>query len=155
VILRLRWPPLFERRVYLLLRSRWRRWSIYRYMWLATMNFADLDRTRSNGTQYQPVLLSVRSMRAVDRVRARMLAGQIVDDWGQVSERLCQTFGATDCRVRSISSRPHEVDLWFLIDDPLQKIVPPHLPEYGPQGTWYRRALCGTPHAIWASWTAA
>jgi S-DNA-T family DNA segregation ATPase FtsK/SpoIIIE len=127
--LRLRWPELFEQHVYLVVRSRWRRWSIYRYKWPATMNFADLDRTRSDGSQYQPVLRSVHSTRAVDRVQARMLAGQVIDDWGKVSDRLCQTFGAEDCRVRSVPGRPHEVDLWFLIHDPLQAIVPPYQPE--------------------------
>ena len=126
VTLRLRWPVVFERRVYLVLRSRWRRWSIYRYKWPATMNFADLDRLRRDGSQYQPVLLNVRSTRAVDRVRARMLAGQIVEDWGKVSDRLCQTFGSQDCRVRSVPGRPHEVEAWFLIQDPLQQIVQPH-----------------------------
>jgi DNA segregation ATPase FtsK/SpoIIIE, S-DNA-T family len=98
VILRLRWPTVYEQRVSLILRSRWRRWSIYRYKWPATMNFADLDRTRHDGRQYQPVLRTVRSNRAVDRVRARMLAGQVVEDWGKVADRLCQTFGAVDCR---------------------------------------------------------
>ena len=36
--IRLRWPALFERWIYLPLRSRWRRWSIYRYKWPATMD---------------------------------------------------------------------------------------------------------------------
>jgi S-DNA-T family DNA segregation ATPase FtsK/SpoIIIE len=129
VTVRLRWPAWYEQHVSLVVRSRWRRWSIYRYKWPATMNFADLDRTRSDGTQYRPVLKSVHSTRCVDRVRVRMLAGQIVEDWGKVSDRLCQTFGAEDCRVRSVPGRPHEVELWFLIDDPLRDVVPPHPPE--------------------------
>jgi hypothetical protein len=53
VTVRLRWPAWYERRVALVVRSRWRRWSIYRYKWPATMNFADLDRTRTDGTQYR------------------------------------------------------------------------------------------------------
>jgi S-DNA-T family DNA segregation ATPase FtsK/SpoIIIE len=126
VAVRIRWPAFFERRIRLVLRSRWRRWSIYRYKWPATMDFAELNRYRSNGTQYAPVLLSVHSTRSVDRVRARMLAGQVVEDWGKVSDRLCQTFGAQDCRVRSIPGRPHEVELWFLINDQLEQIVEPH-----------------------------
>jgi len=129
VTVRLRWPAWYEHHVSLVIRSRWRRWSIYRYKWPATMNFADLDRLRRDGSQYQPVLRSVHSTRAVDKVRARMLAGQIVEDWGKVSDRLCQTFGATDCRVRSVPGRPHEVDLWFLINDPLEHIVEPLPPE--------------------------
>jgi S-DNA-T family DNA segregation ATPase FtsK/SpoIIIE len=55
-----------------------------------------------------------------------MLAGQVVEDWGKVSDQLYQTFGAQDCRVRSVPGRPHEIELWFLIDDPLQRIVEPH-----------------------------
>ena len=123
--IRLRWPGFFERWVWLPLRSRWRRWSIYRYKWPATMDFAELNRYRSDGTQYEPVLLSVQSTPDVDRVRARMLAGQVVVDWGKVSDRLCQTFGAQDCRIRSILGRPHEVEAWFLINDPLQQVVEP------------------------------
>jgi S-DNA-T family DNA segregation ATPase FtsK/SpoIIIE len=157
--LRLRWPELFECRVYLMVRSRWRRWSIYRYKWPATMNFADLDRVRRDGTQYQPVLRSVHSTRAVDRVRARMLAGQVVEDWGKVADRLCQTFGAQDCRVRSIPGRPHEIEAWFLINDPLQQIVQPHphdvpvrldaLPiGLGEDGEIYRLPLLGSHVAI-------
>ena len=74
--IRLRWPAFFERWIRLPLRSRWRRWTIYRYKWPATMDFAELNRYRSNGTQYEPVLLTVPSTRDLDRVRARMLAGR-------------------------------------------------------------------------------
>ena len=87
------------------------------------MDFAELNRYRSDGTQYDPVLLTVKSTRDLDRVRARMLAGQVVEDWGKVSDRLCQTFGAQDCRVRSVPGRPHEIEAWFLINDPLQQVV--------------------------------
>ena len=59
VAIRFRWPAFFERRIRLPLRSRWRRWSIYRYKWPATMDFAELNRYRSDGTQYEPVLLTV------------------------------------------------------------------------------------------------
>ena len=59
------------------LRVRWRRWSIYRYKWPATMDFADLDRYRSDGRQYAPVLGKVTCTQTVDVVRARMLAGQV------------------------------------------------------------------------------
>jgi hypothetical protein len=55
-----------------------------------------------------------------------MLAGQVVEDWGKVSDRLCQTFGAQDCRVRSVPGRPHEIEAWFLTNDPLQEVVEPH-----------------------------
>jgi S-DNA-T family DNA segregation ATPase FtsK/SpoIIIE len=58
-------------------------------------------------------------------VRARMLAGQVAEDWGKVSDRLCQTFGAQDCRVRSVPGRPHEIEAWFLVNDP-QEVIRPH-----------------------------
>ena len=152
---RVRWPGFFDRRIWLPLRSRWRRWSIYRYKWPATMDFAELNRSRSNGTQYEPVLLTVTSTRDLDRVRARMLAGQVVEDWGKVSDRLCQTFGAHDCRVRSVPGRPHEIEAWFLINDPLQQVIRPHEHEVpvrldglpvglGEDGKVYRLQLLGS-----------
>jgi DNA segregation ATPase FtsK/SpoIIIE, S-DNA-T family len=61
----------------------------------------------------------------VDRVRLWMLPGQTVEDWAKVSDRLCQTFGAQDCRVRTVPGRPHELELWFLTVDPLVEPVQP------------------------------
>jgi S-DNA-T family DNA segregation ATPase FtsK/SpoIIIE len=153
--IRSRWPASFERWIRLPLRSRWRRWSIYRYKWPATMDFAELNRYRSNGTQYEPVLLTVSSTADLDRVRARMLAGQVIEDWGKVSDRLCQTFGAHDCRVRSVPGRPHEIEAWFLINDPLQRVIQPREHEVpvrldglpvglGEDGKVYRLQLLGS-----------
>ena len=122
--IRFRSPEFYERRVALLIRSRWRR-SMYAAKWSPTMDFAELVGRRDTGARYEPVLLSVSSNRCVDRVRVRMLAGQVVEDWGKAADRLCQTFGAHDCRVRSVPGRPHEVELWFLISDPLGAVVEP------------------------------
>ena len=123
-LLRWRRPDLFERFVYLVARSRWRRFALYRYRWPASMDTAGLNRIRG-GVQYLPTLKSVRSTRSVDRVRLRMLPGQTVEDWAKVSDRLCQTFGAQDCRVRTVRGRPHELELWFLVADPLVEPVEP------------------------------
>lgn len=123
-VLRWRRPELFERFVVLIARSRWRRFAIYRYRWPASMDTAGLNRLRG-GVQYHPALKSVRSTRSVDRVRVKMLPGQTVEDWAKVSDRLCQTFGAEDCRVRSLPGRRHELELWFLIFDPLVEPVEP------------------------------
>jgi S-DNA-T family DNA segregation ATPase FtsK/SpoIIIE len=41
-----------------------------------------------------------------------------------VGERLAQTFGAQDCRVRTTKTR-HRLELWFLTDDPLTDPVTP------------------------------
>jgi S-DNA-T family DNA segregation ATPase FtsK/SpoIIIE len=54
-----------------------------------------------------------------------MLASQVVDDFGREAERLGQTFGSIDTRVRSVPGRPHEVECWFLTDDPLTEVVEP------------------------------
>ena len=51
VAIRFRRPGFFERWIRLPLRSQWRRWSVYRYKWPATMDFAELNRYRSNGTR--------------------------------------------------------------------------------------------------------
>src|SRR5215217_391525 len=121
---RIRYPEVYERRVHLVIRSRWRG-SMYAGKWRAGMDLAGLSQRRDNGALYEPVLLSVRSTRSVDVVRVRMLAGQVVEDWGKVSDRLCQTFAAVDCRVHSVAGRPHELELLFLAVDPLQAIVEP------------------------------
>ena len=121
---RLRWPHSFERRVGLVLRGRWRRWSVYRWKWQASIDTAGLNAHRQ-GVEYLPALLTVCSTRSVDRVRVRMLPGQTQADWAKVVDRLCQTFGAQDARVRSVSDRPHELDLWFLTTDPLLSEVTP------------------------------
>lgn len=119
------WRPALGLRWRLVLRSRWRRFSIYRYKWPATMDMVDLNKTRRDGTAFAPVLGLVNSTLTADVVRARMLAGQTVEDWGRVSDGLCQTFGAVACRVRSIPNRPHHVDLTFLISDPLVEPLEP------------------------------
>lgn len=44
-------------------------------------------------------------------------------------DRLAQTFGALDCRVRSVRRRRQMVELWFLTDDPLEATVAPFEPD--------------------------
>ncbi len=76
-------------------------------------------------SQYEPVVLTSAPPACWTGVRARMLAGQVVDDWGKVANRLCKTFGAADCRVQSVPGRPHELECWFLISDPLEDVIRP------------------------------
>lgn len=164
VWLRWRHPAVFDRWVSLMLRGRWRRFSRYRFRWPAAMDTASLDTTRA-GAQYLPTLKGVTSTRSVDRVRVRMLPGQTVTDWAKVSDRLRQTFGAQDCRVRSVRRRPHELELWFLTSDPLTEPVAP-LPADQPvnldalpvalceDGTVYRLRLRGS-HVLIAGATGA
>jgi hypothetical protein len=58
----------------------------------------------------------------MDKITVRMLPGQRVQDYVDVADRLAQTFGALDCRVRTCRN-PHRVQLWLLICDPLAAAV--------------------------------
>jgi S-DNA-T family DNA segregation ATPase FtsK/SpoIIIE len=127
VVWRLRWPGSFEPHVSLRFRSWWRGHRIYRGRWTKAMDTAGLTKER-HGTDYVPPLLRVRSTRSVDRVLVRMLAGQTVEDYGAVADRLAQTFGAHACRVRSVPKRRHQVELWLLVNDPLDQPVRPFPP---------------------------
>src|SRR5215210_8909051 len=123
--IRFRWPGWFQRWVRLPLLSWWRRFAIYARKWPAAVEFGGLAKTNKAGNTFLPVLLRVRSTGTVDKVRVRMLAGQVVDDFGTAAERLGQTFGSIDTRVRSVPGRPHEVECWFLNRDPLHQVVEP------------------------------
>jgi S-DNA-T family DNA segregation ATPase FtsK/SpoIIIE len=67
----------------------------------------------------------VRSTGAVDRLTVRMLAGQVLADYVAAGDRLAQTFGAMDARVRSDPEHPNHAVLWLLHKDPLTRPVPP------------------------------
>lgn len=58
-----------------------------------------------HSTDYVPPLLAVKSNRWMDKVTVRMLPGQRVQDFVDVADRLAQTFGAHDCRVRTTATR--------------------------------------------------
>jgi S-DNA-T family DNA segregation ATPase FtsK/SpoIIIE len=70
-------------------------------------------------------------------------------------DRLGQTFGTLDCRIRSVPHRVHEVELWLLVQDPLAHIVQPFEPGEDPlhdglpvaqaeDGSVWRLQLLGT-----------
>ena len=99
-------------------RGVWRAATVYRYLWQPAMVTTALA-VRVEGTEYLPKMVSVRSTGSVDVVRVRMLPGQTVSDWAANAPRLAQTFGALDCRVRSVPRRAHDLALWFLSSDPL------------------------------------
>jgi len=121
---RLVWPDRWLSWLRLPLRSWWRGWLIYRHQWPAAMDTAGLT-TSWRGSLWNPTVLTVTSTLSVDRVRVRMLPGQTVDDYAAVADRLAQTFGANAVRVRSVSQRPHHVELWLLTRDPLIEVVDP------------------------------
>ena len=74
---------------------------------------------RVDGEEYLPKIVSVRSSGTVDLVRVRMLPGQVLEDWADNAPRLAQTFGTQECRVRTVAGRRRDLELWFLVDDPL------------------------------------
>lgn len=118
-----RWRESFIRRVAWAVRGAWRGRVVYRFAWQPAMVTTGLSVTL-DGTEYMPKVLRVFSTGSVDRVTVRMLPGQVFADWASVGERLAQTFGAQDCRVRTTKTR-HRLELWFLTDDPLTSLVAP------------------------------
>ena len=87
---RLRWPVSFEKHAHCRARGWLRGGWVYRRRWTTAMDTAGLTKARHN-TTYAPPLLRIRSTRTVDRVRVRMLAGQTIEDYGSVADRLAQT----------------------------------------------------------------
>jgi S-DNA-T family DNA segregation ATPase FtsK/SpoIIIE len=96
-----------------------------------------------HGTDYVPPLVGIRCNRWMDQVTVRMLPGQRLQDWVDVADRLAQTFGAIDCRVRSCPNA-QRVQLWFLVRDPLARVVPPLQPDPDPG----RLLVDGIPVAV-------
>lgn len=104
VVWRLRWPALFDLHAQGRVRSWWRGSWVYRRRWAAAMDTVGLTKER-HSTDYVPPLLAVKSNRWMDKVTVRMLPGQRVQDFVDVADRLAQTFGAHDCRVRTTATR--------------------------------------------------
>lgn len=117
-------PESFTRWVVWRLRGAWRAATVYRYSWQPAIVTAGLHLTR-DGVEHLPRMLSVRTSGRVDLVRVRMLPGQTTLDYADAADRLAQTFGVLECRVRSVPRRPHDLVLWFLTGDPLVDDVPP------------------------------
>ncbi len=114
-------PASFRRRVRQPARAVWRRVMVYRRGWQPAMVTCGLDVTVVD-RQYLPTLGRVTAIGAVDRVRVRMLPGQVLDDYAEKAERLAMTLGAVECRVRT-GRRHGEVELWLLVHDPLGEVV--------------------------------
>lgn len=124
IVWRVRWPAGYETHVFMRVRGWVRGGWVYRRRWTTGLDTAGLTVTR-HGTVFVPPLVTIACTRTVDRVRVRMLPGQTVEDYATAAPRLAQTFGAVDCRVRSVPGRVHLVELWALIADPLTQPVPP------------------------------
>jgi len=104
-------------------RSSWRRLTLYRQRWSAAMTSARL----ADGDAL-PTLGGVRSTPGVDVVRARMLPGQVLEDWTKVAPRLAQTFGVREVRPRAVRGDVHAVDLHCATVDTLAAVVQPATP---------------------------
>jgi S-DNA-T family DNA segregation ATPase FtsK/SpoIIIE len=108
-------------------RSRWRRFWLYRRLWRPALSTAGLG-MKLNGREYLPRLGRVACTGCVDKVTVRLLAGQVIDDYAAVADRLAQTFGAVECRVRRDPRWRNRIVLWLLVRDPLVRLVPPFPP---------------------------
>jgi DNA segregation ATPase FtsK/SpoIIIE, S-DNA-T family len=123
---RWRWPASFSVHAADRVRGWWRGAWVYRRRWAVAMDTVGLTKNR-HGADYVPPLLSVRSNRWMDKLTVRMLPGQRMQDFVDLADRLYPTFGAVDCRVRT-TKNPHKVQLWLLINDPLNAVVDPFPP---------------------------
>ena len=126
-----------------------RRMVLYQREWQPLMATLKLGARSSGEELLVPDLLRVRCTGTVDKVRLRMLPGQVLADFAKNADRFAQTFQAIDCRVRSVQRRqslrwlvfrvkrwlgvvveppkprPSRVlELWFLIEDPLEDLTP-------------------------------
>jgi len=117
------WRASFTRWVTWPARGWSRRMRVYRYRWQPGMVTTALA-VRVDGIEYLPRLGHVLSTGAVDLVHVRMLPGHTLEDWSSAASRLAQTFGALECRVRSVPENVHHLVLWFLTTDPLTQPVP-------------------------------
>jgi DNA segregation ATPase FtsK/SpoIIIE, S-DNA-T family len=113
------------------IRSAFRRAVVYRRFWQPAMVTTGLA-VRVTGREYLPKLVKVASTGSVDRVTVRMLPGQVVEDYTEVTERLAQTFDATECRVRTDPKHRDQLILWFLVHDPFTEPIAPFQPDDPP-----------------------
>ncbi len=102
---RARWPASFTTRVVWRARGCWRAAWVYRYHWQPAMVTTGLA-VRVDGTEYLPRI----ARGPLHRVGgpgpgADAARPDPVEDWAAVADRLAQTFGAVDGRVR-IRARP-------------------------------------------------
>ncbi|WP_298457888.1 FtsK/SpoIIIE domain-containing protein [uncultured Cellulomonas sp.] len=121
---RLRAPETFSAWVTERIAGSWRSARVYRPAWETAMVTTGLD-AGINGERRLPALVGVRSRAGVDRVRVRMLAGQVLEDWTGRAPRLAQTFGVPECRVRTVPGRSRDLELWLLVADMLLAEVSP------------------------------
>jgi DNA segregation ATPase FtsK/SpoIIIE, S-DNA-T family len=110
---------------------------------------------RVHARECLPRLVKVSATSSVHRVTVRMLPGQVVEDYAEIADRLAQTVGAAECRVRTDPKHRDRGVLWFLVKDPLTERVAPAPPAEPPDpaslpvarredGPTYRLRLLGS-----------
>jgi DNA segregation ATPase FtsK/SpoIIIE, S-DNA-T family len=168
-----RWPASFRRRVPQRARGVVRWVVVYRYRWRSVLSAERVKlAVRRRDIYLLPKIRYVRSTPGLDVVWVRMLPGQLLADWVEVSDRLAIGFDCDEdsCRVASVVkwrpswvparvpfpslTRKSDIALTFLHRDPLAEIVLPRLPEAVPDftalpvalledGIWWRLRLLG------------
>ncbi len=122
---RLGHPASFRPMVSWPVRAWWRRVFVYSREWEALMATLKLAAKSSGDELLVPDLQRVRCTGTVDKVRLRMLPGQVLADYAKVADRFAATFEALDCRVRSVH-RPQPLRMGvFRINRALGRMVRP------------------------------
>jgi S-DNA-T family DNA segregation ATPase FtsK/SpoIIIE len=161
ILWRRRWPESFTRHVVHAGRGAYRRAVHYQHRWQPATTTTGLT-VHLGGDELVPRLGRVHSTGWVDAIAVRMLPGHTVEQWSIAAPRLAQTFGALDCRVRTVLGHPHDLVLWLLIRDPLGATVEPFPPPasgelvdlgalpvaLGEDGQVYRLRLVGTHQLV-------
>ena len=125
---RLAHPASFRPMVAWPFRAWWRRWAVYGREWQPLMATLKLGAKSSGDELFVPALQRVRCTATVDRVRVRMLPGQVLADFAKNADRFAATFQAIDCRVRSVHRHQPMRHLWFRINRSLGRMVEPPKP---------------------------
>jgi S-DNA-T family DNA segregation ATPase FtsK/SpoIIIE len=120
VLVRVAWPPLFDRWVTQPARNQWRFWC-YRRRWHAVMTISGLAPIY-RGRVLLPVLGEVQACGPVDRVTVKLVSGQSPGDFADRAEGLAHGFGVHLCRVRPVA--PGLVVLELVRRDALAEVVP-------------------------------
>jgi S-DNA-T family DNA segregation ATPase FtsK/SpoIIIE len=113
----------FQRVVQWPLLARYRRIT-YRLRWQQAMTTSGLATRSATGAVVLPALESVKTTGRTDVLTARMVLGQVSDDFAAVTDRLAEAFNARVARV-GLGARFGEVTLTLWRSDPLAAVVAP------------------------------
>lgn len=122
-------PESFRRYAVAVLRGEWRRMTHYRRIWADALETYKLTRTRRDKLQV-PRLMWVTSSGPIDRLRVKLLRGQLVTEWIEQAPHLAQFFDVEKIRVVSVYGKTNRrqrqlVDVIAMRRDVLVNDVPP------------------------------